>query len=86
MYENDFEDLTRQLARARENVQGLVQMNDDMSASNVRLISERRASKAEAMRLNEENSDLSSKVRSLRLVADQRDYLFSENQAAQGDE
>ena len=86
MYENDFEDLTRQLARARENVQGLVQMNDDMSASNARLISERRASKAEAVRLHEDNSDLSSKVRSLRLVADQRDYLFSENQAAQGDE
>lgn len=38
------------------------------------------AAKAEASLLHGENFELSSKVRSLLLVSDQRDHLFRENQ------
>ena len=73
MYENEFEELTLQLGRARENIQGLVQMNDELSACKNHM-------QAELNRLNSENSELSSTVRSLLLVSDQRDLLFRENQ------
>ena len=73
MYENEFEELTIQLGRARENIQGLVQMNDELSARKNQL-------QDELNRLNEENTELSGKVRSLLLVSDQRNHLFRENQ------
>jgi hypothetical protein len=38
------------------------------------------ATKAEVSRLHGENHELSSQVRSLLLVSDQRDHLFRENQ------
>jgi len=80
MYENEFEELTLQLARARENVRGLVQMNDELSASKAQLVAELEKCAANAARLEAENTELSSQVRSLLLVSDQRDHLFRENQ------
>jgi len=80
MYENEFEELTLQLARARENVRGLVQMNDELSVSKAQLVAELKKCAANAVRLEAENTELSSQVRSLLLVSDQRDHLFRENQ------
>lgn len=80
MYENEFEDLTLQLARALENVRGLVQMNDELSASKAQLVAELKKCADSTARLNAENTELSGQVRSLLLVSDQRDHLFRENQ------
>lgn len=68
------------MTRARESVRGLVQMNDQLSVSKAQLDAELKKLVANAARLNEENMELSSKVNSLLLVSDQRDYLFRENQ------
>ena len=73
MYENEVQELTLQMRKARENIFGLVQMHADVS-------SERDQLRGELNRLNEKNSELSSQVRSLLLVSDQRDHLFRENQ------
>lgn len=58
----------------------LLQMNEEMSASNACLITELKIVTGEAARLREENSELSDRVRSLLLVSDLRDHLFRENQ------
>lgn len=73
MYENEVQELTLQMRKAREDIFGLVQMHADVST-------ERDHLRAELNRLKEEHSELSSKVYSLQLIADQRDHLFRENQ------
>lgn len=73
MYENEVQELTLQMRKAREDIFGLVQMHADVSSERDRL-------RVELNRLNEKNSELSSQVRSLLLVSDQRDHLFRENQ------
>ena len=73
MYENEVQELTLQMRKARENIFGLVQMHADVSW-------ERDQLRAELNHLKEEHSELSSKVCSLQLIADQRDHLFRENQ------
>jgi len=73
MYENEVQELTLQMRKAREDIFGLVQMHADVSQ-------ERDQLRAELNRLKEEHSELSSKPYSLQLIADQRDHLFRENQ------
>lgn len=73
MLENEVQELTLQLRKAREDIFGLVQMHADV-------IKQREQLRAELTRLNKEHSELSSKAYSLQRIADQRDYLFSENQ------
>ena len=73
MYENEVQELTLQMRKAREDIFGLVQMHADVSQ-------ERDQLRAELNRLKEEHSELSSKAYSLHLIADQRDHLFRENQ------
>ncbi|WP_458725114.1 hypothetical protein [Pseudomonas mandelii] len=71
--ENEVQELTLQLRKAREDIFGLVQMHDDVSK-------ERDQLRAKLNSLSKEHSELSSKVYSLQRIADQRDYLFRENQ------
>ena len=73
MYENEVQELTLQMRKAREDIFGLVQMHADVSQ-------ERDQLRTELNRLKEEHSELSSKPYSLQLIADQRDHLFRENQ------
>ncbi len=70
MYENEFESLTLRLARALENVQGLVRMNDEITSDRDSL----RAKLAWA------ETDLLCEKRSFADVEHQRQYLQSENQ------
>ena len=70
MYENEFEELTLQLARALENVQGLVQANDEIAQ-------ERDSLRA---KLTSAETDLLREKSSFANVVHQRDHLFQENQ------
>ncbi len=80
IYENEVEELTLQLRQAREKIFTLVEMHTETAGERDALRSQLAAAKAEASRLHGENYELSSKVRSLLLVSDQRDHLFRENQ------
>ena len=80
MYENEFEELTLQLRQAREKIFKLVEMHAEAVGERDAARSQLAKTKAEASRLNVENSELSGTVRSLMLVSDQRDHLFRENQ------
>lgn len=73
MTENEVQELALQLRKAREDIFGLVQMHADVSK-------ERDQLRAKLNSLSKEHSELSSKVYSLQRIADQRDYLFRENQ------
>lgn len=73
MYENEVQELTLQMRKAREDIFGLVQMHADVSK-------ERDQLRLQLARLHDENTELSSQVRSLLLVSDQREHLFRENQ------
>ncbi|MBP5948556.1 MULTISPECIES: hypothetical protein [unclassified Pseudomonas] len=70
MYENEFEALTLKLARALENVQGLVQANDAITQ-------ERDSLRAKLMSAE---TDLLREKRSFADVEHQRQYLHSEHQ------
>ncbi|NUT73513.1 hypothetical protein HNO86_00510 [Pseudomonas sp. C1C7] len=80
MYENEFEELNLQLRQAREKIFKLVQMNDELSAGAGKAEAELKQALDTIERLNDEASDLKGRVQSLRLIADQRDHLFHENQ------
>lgn len=80
MLENEIAELTLQLRQARENIFKLVEMHTDVAGERDTLRSQLAAAKADESRLHGENSELSSQVRSLLLVSDQRDHLFRENQ------
>ena len=73
------------LRKARANIAGLVQMNDLLVTG--KAVAEAALKKAleNIARNNFENSELSGKVRSLELVAHQRDQLFRENQRLLGE-
>ncbi|WP_426234718.1 hypothetical protein [Pseudomonas sp. TWP3-2] len=70
MYENEFESLTLQLARALENVQGLVRMNDEIT----------RVRDSLRVELDWAKTDLLREKRSFAEVEHQRQYLQSKNQ------
>lgn len=70
MYENEFEELTLNLKRARENIQGLVRDNDALAE-------ERDSLRA---KLQYAEGDLLSERRRFAAVSHQRDHLFQENQ------
>ncbi|RON52941.1 hypothetical protein BK666_02255 [Pseudomonas frederiksbergensis] len=73
MLENEVQELTLQLRKAREDVFGLVQMHADVAR-------ERDQLRADLRRLNSEYAELSSKAYSLQRIADQRDHMLRENQ------
>ncbi|HEF4758237.1 TPA: hypothetical protein SAN82_000635 [Pseudomonas putida] len=79
MYENEFEELNRQLREAREKIFKLVQMNDELSAAKGKVDAELKSALTSIEQLNSECSELNGQVRSLLMVSDQRDYLFREN-------
>lgn len=80
MLEDEISDLRKDLRAARENIQGLIQMNDDLVTGKAFTEAELKKALDNIARLNLDNSELGGKVRSLELVADQRDHLSRENQ------
>ena len=80
MLEDEIASLHQQLRAARENIQGLIQMNDDLSAGKATAELALKKALENIARLNRENSEMGRKIASLDVVADQRDHLFRENQ------
>jgi hypothetical protein len=68
------------LRKARRNVAGLVQMNDLLVIGKAAADNALKKALIDIARLNLDNSQLGGKIRSLELVANQRDHLFRENQ------
>ena len=73
MYENEFEALTIKLARALENVQGLVQENDQLKA-------DLKKSQSDVARLHCQTSEQAGQLSRFANIAHQADILFQENQ------
>jgi len=80
MLENEYQEQSLQLRKARQDIQGLIRMNDALSTGKALAETALKKELANIARLNLENSELGGKVRSLEMVASQRDYLFRENQ------
>ena len=80
MIEDELAGVQAQLRKARENIAGLVQMNDVLATGKATAEVSLKKALSDVAELNLENSQLGGKVRSLELVASQRDYLFIENQ------
>lgn len=76
MLENEVQELTLQLRKAREDIFGLVQMNGQLSNEKSKLKSELGNTNAQIEHLRAKTSELDSQVRSLLLIKDQRDYLL----------
>ncbi|WP_455927316.1 hypothetical protein [Pseudomonas capeferrum] len=78
MIEDELADLQVQLRKARANISGLVQMNDVLAAGKGNAES---ALKAALMELGElKRTSIEPAILSMKLVAEQRDYLLKENQ------
>ena len=75
MLENEVQELTLQLRKAREDIFGLVQMNGQLSEAKSKVKSELNNANTQIARLQSETYDLSSQVRGLLLVQDQRDHF-----------
>ncbi|WP_256581507.1 hypothetical protein [Pseudomonas sp. QC2] len=68
------------LRKARANIAGLVQMNDLLATGKATADASLKKALSQVAELNLDNSQLNEKIRSLHLVAEQRDHLFRENQ------
>ncbi|MFL6873882.1 hypothetical protein ACJ6YJ_03645 [Pseudomonas marginalis] len=80
MLEDEIADLRKDLRAARENIHGLIQMNDDLVTVKADIEDELKKALDNIARINLENSELGRKINSLEIVASQRDYLSRENQ------
>jgi hypothetical protein len=68
------------LRRARSNIAGLVQLSDDLATGKASTEDALKKALADVGRLNLDTSEMGTKLRSLELIAHQRDHLFRENQ------
>ena len=78
LLENEVDDLNRQLRKARSDIFGLVQMNDQLAEDKSRLIAEMKNAKIQIARLTGEASEMLSKLGSLEQIRHQRDHLLRE--------
>ena len=76
MLENEVQELTLQLRKAREDIFGLVQMNGQLSNEKSKLKIELGAANKQIERLHTQTSEMDIRVRSLLLIKDQRDHLL----------
>ena len=76
MLENEVQELTLQLRKAREDIFGLVQMNGQLSNEKSKLKIKLGAANTQIERLRAKTSEQDRQVRSLLLIKDQRDYLL----------
>ncbi|MDI2590047.1 hypothetical protein POF45_01190 [Pseudomonas sp. 681] len=80
MAENEIQELTLQLRKAREDVFGLVQMNSQLSDEKSKLSRELKETLAHISRLNSDASELNRALGSLKEIKAQRDRLLWEHQ------
>lgn len=78
LLEDEIADLYAKLRNARINVTGLIQMNDELSVAKAEVEGSLRAAVAEVESLKQACSEPG--VLGMKLVVEQRDYLFRENQ------
>jgi hypothetical protein len=78
MLEDEISDLQLHLSKSRANIAGLVQMNDALASGKDKA---EKALKAALLELGEvKQASTEPGILSMKLVAEQRDYLFRENQ------
>lgn len=80
LLEDELTEAQAQLAKARKNIAGLVQMNDALAAGKASAETALGKALADAGRLNRDNSEMGARISGLMSVVDQRDHLFRENQ------
>ncbi|WP_244914204.1 hypothetical protein [Pseudomonas frederiksbergensis] len=78
MLENEVQELTLQLRKAREDIFGLVQMNSQLSSEKANLSRELKKTLEDVGRLNTETSERDRTIYSLRMIEAQRDNLLRE--------
>ncbi|MFQ6346066.1 hypothetical protein ACQRBV_22440 [Pseudomonas sp. R11F] len=80
LLEDELTETQNRLNKARSNIAGLIQINDLLTTGKSKAYVELEEALKEISRMNHDNSELARKIRSLELVASQRDHLFNENQ------
>ncbi|MFV3016792.1 hypothetical protein ACM9HO_14065 [Pseudomonas sp. KHB2.9] len=80
LLEDEIAALHLQLRKARDNVRGLVQMNDELATGKAVAEMALKKALADAGRLNQETSEMGRRINGLMGVVEQRDHLFRENQ------
>lgn len=80
LYENEFEELNRQLREERERIFKLVEMNTETGKDRDALRKQLQAAQADVVRLQSQTTVLSSDLRSMNDIKHQNTYLFQENQ------
>ena len=76
MLENEVQELTLQLRKAREDIFGLVQMNGQLSEERSKVKIELSNANAQIADLHSKTSEQGGRIRGLLLVQDQRDHLL----------
>lgn len=80
LLEDELNETQVMLRKARANIAGLVQLNDDLANGKASAEAALKKALADVGRLNLDTSEMGAKLRSLELIANQRDHLFRENQ------
>ena len=80
MLEDEISDLLRQLAKARANVAGLVQMNDLLITGKAAAEEQLRSISSQLSLANVHNSEQSKEITSLKMISSQNSHLRVENQ------
>jgi len=80
LLEDEISDLQRQLAKARANVAGLVQMNDLLITGKAAAEEQLRSISSQLSLANVHNSEQSKEIMSLKMIASQNSHLRVENQ------
>ncbi|UFQ02275.1 hypothetical protein [Pseudomonas fitomaticsae] len=80
LYENEFEELNRQLREERERIFKLVEMNTEASQDRDALRKQLLAARSDVVRLQSQTTELSSQLRALNDIKHQNTHLFQENQ------
>jgi len=80
LLEDEIASLRNDLRAARENIEGLIQMNGDLAAGKASAEAALKKEIANIARVNYENWELGGKMHGLEVVVEQRDHLFRQNQ------
>ncbi|POA40743.1 hypothetical protein [Pseudomonas sp. GW456-12-1-14-TSB6] len=80
LYENEFEELNRQLREERERIFKLVEINTEIGKDRDAQRKQLLASQADVVRLQSQTTELSSQLRALNDIKHQNTHLFHENQ------
>ena len=80
LYENEFEELNRQLRAERERIFKLVEMNTEIGNDRDTFRKQLLAAQADVNRLQSQTTELSSQLRVFNDIKRQNTHLFHENQ------